>query len=73
MLDVVVEDPVCLFNERDLERVRAAGYECEFYGADRAIVVLWVPLMMCDNKVIKLLRCGAHPNIRRRRDLRWVT
>ena len=69
MLDIVVGDPICPFSESDLERVRAAGYECEIYQADRNIVVLWVPLGVCDNKVIELLRGGAHRNLRRRRDL----
>jgi len=65
---IVVEDPVCPFSEDDLERVRAAGYECEFYGGGTR-VVLTIPLSACDNEAIKLLRGGAHPNIRRRRDL----
>ena len=69
MIKIVVEDPVCPFSEEDLERVRAAGYECEFYGADTR-VVFTLPLSACDNKAIKLLRGGAHHNIRRRRDLR---
>ncbi len=73
MLDIVVEDAVCPFTDEDLERVRAVGVECEFYAAGRTIVVFWVPLEVCDNTIIKLLRGGAHPNIKRRRDLRWVT
>ena len=69
MIKIVVEDRVCPFSEEDLERVRAAGYGCEFHGAD-TLVVLTIPLSACDNKAIKLLRGGAHYNIRRRRDIR---
>ena len=68
MISIVVEDSVCPFSEEDLERVRAAGYECEFYGKATR-VVLTFPVSACDNKAIKLLRGGAHYNIRRRRDL----
>ena len=68
-LDIVVEDPVCPFSVGDLERVRAAGYGCEFYRADGSAVILRVPLETCDSEVIKLLRGGAHANIKRRRDL----
>ena len=71
MISIVVEDSVCPFSEEDLERVRAAGYGCEFYGADtEKRVVLSIPLDRCDNDAIKLLRGGAHHNFRRRRDLR---
>ena len=66
---IVVEDSVCPFSEDDLERVRAAGFECEFYRAGKSRVSLTIPFDRCDNDAIKLLRGGAHPNIRRRRDL----
>ena len=69
MISIVVEDSVCPFSEEDLERVRAAGYGCEFYGKE-TLVVLSIPLDRCDNDAIKLLRGGAHHNFRRRRDLR---